>query len=112
MALQYDYTSIDTSSWTEQDRRNAAGFAWTMMAIDMQKVTAENWKEIFFRIKFLQKLGYGMCAVNEDASDHLIVELLVKFAGYKTNVKQEPRYKFIRRWTKALERDMEEKLKK
>ena len=39
MALQYDYTAVDSKGWTKEEHNLAARFAWTMMFIDMNEIT-------------------------------------------------------------------------
>ena len=106
MALQYDYTALDTEGWDNDQHNVAANFVWTMMSIDMQKVTPENVDEIIFRIEFLQRLGLGPYTKRFPL---LEIKAQVRgMVGYKTNVKQEPRYKFIRRWVKVAEQELQE----
>ena len=110
MALQYDYTTLDTEGWTKDQHDRAARFCWTMMYLDMKDITKENADEVIFRIEFLQELGMGPWVTRTPL---LEVKAQVRgFIGYKTNIKQEPRFKFIRRWVKAAEHQLEEKLQK
>ena len=110
MALQYDYTALDTEGWDNDQHNEAANFVWVMMYIDMQKVTAENADEIIFRIMFLQMLGLGPWVTRTPLSE--VKERVQSLIGYKTNIKEEPRFKFIRRWIKAGVDLLEEKLEK
>ena len=99
MALQYDYTALDTEGWTNDQHNVAANFVWPMMYIDMKDVTKENADEIIFRFEFLQRIGFGPFTKRVP-----LLELKAQvrgMIGYKTNVKQEPRFKFIRRWMKT-----------
>ena len=105
MALQYDYRDCFVSDWSKEDYNLADNFAWTMMGLGIQKVTAKNLKEISFRMRFLNKIGYPI--FNPTLHEY-VLKYLDKFIGYKTNVGEEKRFQFIRRWTKALERDLEE----
>ena len=59
MALQYDYTAVDSKGWTKEDHNLAARFAWTMMFIDMKEITEKNKTDVLFRIEFMQELGMG-----------------------------------------------------
>jgi len=108
MALQYDYTKVDTEGWNKEQHSNAANFAWTMISIDMREITHKNQGEIFFRLKFLETIGRNI--FKDPIKDAALREHIRLLEGYKTNVKEEPRFKFIRRWIKGLERDLEEKL--
>jgi hypothetical protein len=110
MALQFDYTALDTEGWTKEQHDTAADFVWTMMAIDMREVTKENKDEIVFRIMFLQMLELGPW--REQYSLAFVKGQANAMIGYKCNVAQIPRYKFIRRWIKAGENWLEEKLEK
>jgi len=110
MALQYDYTALDTEGWTEEQHVSAANFCWTMMYLDIKDVTAENADEIIFRIMFLQMLGLGPWVTRTPLSE--VKERVQSLIGYKTNIKEEPRFKFIRRWIKAGVDLLEEKLEK
>ena len=110
MALQYDYTALDTEGWTKEQHDTAANFCWTMMAIDMGTVTKENQDEVIFRIMFLQMLDLGPWT--ERYSLASVKGMVHGMRGYKCNVATDPRYKFIRRWIKAGENWLEEKLEK
>jgi hypothetical protein len=107
MALQYDYTALDTKGWTEEQHVSAANFCWTMMYLDIKDITAKNADEIIFRIEFLQELGMGPWVTRTPLSE--VKERVQSLIGYKTNIKEEPRFKFIRRWVKAAEQRLEDK---
>jgi hypothetical protein len=47
MALQYDYTAIDSKGWTKEEHNLAARFAWTMMFIDMNRDHGKKHKRDF-----------------------------------------------------------------
>jgi len=105
MALKYDYTNINCSSWTKEDHKIAHGFCWTLMAVEMQDVTEKNWKEILFRILYLQKIGKGPWT--EDQETKVIIEWLKKLIGYGTNVGEKSRAKWLRHRTNYLARDVQ-----
>ena len=105
MALKYDYTNINCSSWTKEDHKIANGFCWTLMAVEMQDVTEKNWKEILFRILYLQKIGKGPWT--EDQETKVIIEWLKKLIGYGTNVGEKSRAKWLRHRTNYLARDVQ-----
>lgn len=108
MALTYDYRNCFVSDWSEQDYEIANYFCWTLNFVDIREVTAKNLKEISFRLNFLKRIGFP--AYTDDKAHDYVIKYLDKWIGYKSNVKEEPRFKFIRRWTKSVERDLEEKL--
>ena len=110
MALQYDYTALDTEGWTEEQHISAANFCWTMMYLDMKDITKENADEVIFRIMFLQMLELGPWT--ERYSLASVKGMVHGMRGYKCNVATDPRYKFIRRWIKAGENWLEEKIEK
>ena len=111
MSLNYDYTKIDTRTWSGDDHEKAANFVWALVSIDVREVTKENQAEIFFRFKFLEKIGMNI--FQEPIENKSFKDYLSKLIGYKTNVKDEPRFKFIRRWIKNVERKVEkEEVKK
>ena len=60
MALQYDYTALDTEGWNDDQHNVAANFVWTMMCIDMRDVTKENADEIIFRLATFRTHYYGI----------------------------------------------------
>ena len=105
MALNYDYRKIDVSSWSKEDHQVAHGFCWTMMAVEMQYVTEENWKEILFRILYLQKVGHGPWT--DDQEPKTIIGWLKKLIGYGTNVGEKSRAKWLRHRTNYLASDVE-----
>ena len=113
MALTYDYTDIDTGSWSKDDHSVAKQFCWTLMFIDQTKVTEENKTEILFRIEFLQELGMGPWTHRQTVSD--IKKTIKKLIGYKCNVGPKSTAKFMSRWVKAYKelvlKRMHEKLK-
>jgi hypothetical protein len=110
MALKYDYTALDTEGWTKEQHDTAANFCWTMMSIDMGELTKENADEAIFRIMFLQMLDLGPWTEKRSLME--VKGQVHGMIGYKCNVAFDPRYKFIRRWVKAGERWLEEKLEK
>ena len=105
MALKYDYTNIDCSNWTKQDHDIAHNFCWTLMAVEMQDVTEENWKEILFRILYLQKVGQGPWT--EDQEPKVIIQWLKKLIGYGTNVGEKSRAKWLRARTNFIASDVD-----
>ena len=121
MALQYDYTNVTSfnKDMKDEEHENASMFAWQLMAIDVQEVTEKNLEEIVFRLLFLDRMGFGTLvqkhAKRPDSSkawlDSLELRNYVRtMIGYKTNVGNLSRAKFMRRWLKAFERSVEEKL--
>ena len=81
-----------------------------MMSIDMGELTKENADEAIFRIMFLQMLDLGPWSKRYSLME--VKGMVHGMIGYKCNVAFDPRYKFIRRWVKAGERWLEEKLEK
>ena len=126
MALRYDYRNIKSikDNISEKESDQLGMFAWQMMAIDIQEVTEQNVNEVCFRLLFLQKLGFGALstpegkALNKDtfnSHDHELDpselrKYIRSLIGYKTNVLTLTRGKFMRRWMKAFERDIDESL--
>ena len=108
MSLNYDYTQIDTRTWSGDDHERAASFAWALVSIDTREVTKKNQDEIFFRFKFLERIGMNI--FREPIEDESFKDYLAKLIGYKTNVKNEPRSKFMRRWIQNVERKLKEEL--
>ena len=100
MALKYDYTKVDTSSWSENDHNIAKKFCWAMSFIDQTKITEENKTEILFRIEFLQELGMGPWTHRQTVSD--IKKTIKKLIGYETNVGEKSTAKFMSRWMKTF----------
>ena len=108
MALTSDYRNCFVSDWSKEDHEFAKHFCWVLMSLDIGEVKAKNLKEITFRLNFLKRIGFPV--FNTDETHDYVIKYLDKWVGYKTNIKEEPRFKFIRRWIKGLERDLEEKL--
>ena len=108
MSLNYDYTKVDTRKWSGDDHENAANFAWALVSIDVREVTKQNQDEIFFRFKFLEKIGMNI--FQKPIKNKSFKDYLLKLIGYKTNVKDEPRSKFMKRWIENLERKLEEEI--
>ena len=100
MALTYDYTDIDTGSWSKDDHSVAKQFCWTLMFIDQTKVTEENKTEILFRIEFLQELGMGPWTHRQ--SIPVVKKQIKKLIGYETNVGEKSTAKFMSRWMKTF----------
>ena len=113
MALQYDYTAIDSKGWTKEEHNLAARFAWTMMFIDMNEITEKNKTEVLFRIEFMQELGMGPWTHRQ--SIPVVKKWIKKLIGYKCNVGPKSTAKFMSRWVKAYKelvlKRMHEKLK-
>jgi len=110
MALTYDYTDIDTGSWSKDDHSVAKQFCWTLMFIDQTKVTEENKTEILFRIEFLQELGMGPWTHRQTVSD--IRKTIKKLIGYKTNVGEKSTAKFMSRWMKTYKTKILDRMNK
>ena len=120
MALQYDYTNVTSlKDIKDEEHKDASMFAWQLMAIDVQEVTEKNVEEIVFRLLFLDRLGFGSLvqkyATRPDSSkawlDSLELRNYVRpMIGYKTNVGNLGRAKFMRRWMKSFERSVQERL--
>ena len=113
MSLKYDYTKLDTGSWTQDDHNIAKNFCWTMSFIDQTKITEKNKTEVLFRIEFLQELGMGPWTHRQ--SIPVVRKQIKKLIGYETNVGEKSTAKFMSRWmktykTRTLER-MNKKLK-
>ena len=108
MALTSDYRNCFVSDWSEADYAIAEHLCWALLSLDIREVTAKNLKEISFRLNFLKRIGYPVYKTDE--SHDYVIKYLDKWIGYKSNVKEEPRFKFIRRWTKGLEEEVEERL--
>ena len=104
MPLTSNYIKINTEGWTDAQTDSLSKFCFAMMFIDMDKITKDNLEEVWFRFNFLQKLGYNIFRTPIDNLD--FYELLKSYVGYECNVSKQPRYKFIRRWTKTVEYDV------
>jgi len=105
MALKYDYTNIDCSSWSKEDHEMAHNFCWTLMAVEIQNITEKNLEEILFRVLYLQKVGHGPWTVDQEPKT--IIGWLKKFIGYGTNVGEKSRAKWLRSRTNYLALDVE-----
>ena len=115
MALKYDYTAVaGYENYDKELHDHTAKFAWQMMAIDMQEITEQNWKEVVFRLKFLSKIGYGSLMDNSRDTNNISIGALKGYIktliGYQTNVGQKTRSQFMRRWMKAVERNIQEEI--
>ena len=105
MSLNYDYTKCENQDqWNDADHYQAKNFCWGMIAIDIGEITAETEDEIYFRYRFMEKIGYNVFSKPLDLRK--LGEMLRKLRGYKTNIGYLPRFKFIRRHIKSLERDI------
>ena len=100
MALQYDYTAVDSKGWTKEEHNLAARFAWTMMFIDMNEITEKNKTEVLFRIEFMQELGMGPWTHRQ--SIPVVKKWIKKLIGYETNVGEKSTAKFMSRWMKTF----------
>jgi hypothetical protein len=110
MALKYDYTKINSDSWTKEEHDLAAHFCWTMMFIDMNEITEKNKTEILFRIEFLQELGMGPWTHRQ--SIPVVKKQIKKLIGYKTNVGEKSTAKFMNRWLRSYKDKTLEKMHK
>jgi hypothetical protein len=59
MALTYDYTNIDTGSWSKDDHSVAERFCWTMMFIDQEKNNGEKQNGYFIPNRISPGAGDG-----------------------------------------------------
>ena len=110
MSLKYDYTKLDTGSWTQDDHNIAKNFCWTMSFIDQTKITEENKTEVLFRIEFLQELGMGPWTHRQ--SIPVVKKQIKKLIGYETNVGEKSTAKFMNRWMKIYKTRTLEKMNK
>lgn len=110
MALTYDYSACDTTGWTDDEHERAENFCFALLAVDVRDIHEKNQEEIFFRFKFLEKIGFNPFRNPIDNGD--LKMWLLKLNGYRCNVSDEPRFKFIRRWIKYMEQDLTEQLLK
>ena len=109
MSLQYDYTNIDTGSWSQDDHNIAKNFCWTMSFIDTTKITEENKTDILFRIEFLQEIGMGPWTHRQ--SIPVVKKQIKKLIGFKTNVGEKSTAKFMSRWMKVFKSRTLDKMK-
>lgn len=110
MALTYDYTNIDTGSWSKDDHSVAERFCWTMMFIDQEKITEKNKTDILFRIEFLQEIGMGPWTHRQ--SIPVVKKQIKKLIGFKTNVGEKSTAKFMSRWMRSYKSRILDKMNK
>jgi hypothetical protein len=102
MGLKFNYTKIkgfEKMDKSEHDNLNL--FAWLLMSVHMQTVKEANIDEIFWRLKFLQKIKQELFS-GLPADDTEIKKFLTKHIGYYTNVGTEPRNKFIQHYVQVI----------
>ena len=102
MGLKFNYTKIkgfEKMDKSEHDNLNL--FAWLLMSVHMQTVKDANIDEIFWRLKFLQKIKQELFS-GLPADDTEIKKFLTKHIGYDTNVGTEPRNKFIQHYVQVI----------
>ena len=102
MGLKFNYTKIkgfEKMDKSEHDNLNL--FAWLLMSVHMQTVKEANIDEIFWRLKFLQKIKQELFQ-GLPADDTEIKKFLTKHIGYDTNVGTEPRNKFIQHYVQVI----------
>lgn len=110
MALTYDYRAIKGfDTFTDIEHQLLGTMTFRMMAIDMNSITKHNLKEVLFRCLFLDTYsGAVFHKVNgAKISPKETKELLTSWIGLSTNVAEQSRAKFLRRWSKVLEREIQ-----
>jgi len=102
MGLKFNYTKIKGfEKMDKSEHDNLHLFAWLLMSVHMQTVKEANIDEIFWRLKFLQKIKQELFS-GLPADDVEIKKFLTKHIGYDTNVGTEPRNKFIQHYVQVI----------
>mgnify|MGYP001182352910 FL=1 len=105
MSLKFDYTKCITEDWGDTDRISATNFCWSLTAVDIGEVTEKTKDELYFRFRFLEKIGKNVFTKPIDPRQ--LGGLLDKLTGYTTNIKTCKRFQFIRRHVKNLEQEIQ-----
>jgi len=105
MPLTSDYRKVNTEGWTEDREKQIREFCFPMLGIRMGEISSKTIGEIYFRFRFLEKIGKNLFRDPLDKKE--LYQLLESYIGLECNISPEPRYKFIRSWIKTLEHEIE-----
>jgi len=75
------------------------------MAIDMDRITADNISEILIRLILLERIGTSI--FSEKIVVKELYDLLKSYIGLTTNVGPKTRHQFLSRHTKGMSRDVD-----
>jgi|TARA_R110000823_G_scaffold202248_1_gene333179 hypothetical protein len=105
MPLTSDYRKVNTEGWSQDREKQISEFCFPMLGIRMGKISDETIDEIYFRFRFLEKIGKNLFRHSLDKKE--LYQLLESYIGLECNISPEPRYKFIRSWIKTVENEIE-----
>ena len=105
MPLTSDYRKVNTEGWSQDREKQISEFCFPMLGIRMGKISDETIDEIYFRFRFLEKIGKNLFRHPLDKKE--LYQLLESYIGLECNISPEPRYKFIRSWIKTVENEIE-----
>jgi len=105
MPLISNYQKVKTEGWTKAQEQQLSEFCFPMVAIKMGSVSDKTIDEIYFRFRFLERIGKNI--FRESLDKKTLYQLLESYIGLECNIAQEPRYKFIRTWVKTVENEIE-----
>lgn len=106
MGLKFNYTKIkDFEKMDKSQHNDLSLFAFLLMSVHIQTVKETNIDEIFWRLKFLQKIKQELFS-GLPADNAELKKFLTKHIGYDTNVGTEPRNKFIQHYAQVIAADV------
>ena len=105
MTLNSYYSDVKTDGWKKEEIERLSSFCFPMMAIDMDRITADNISEILIRLILLERIGTSI--FSEKIVVKELYDLLKSYIGLTTNVGRKTRHQFLSRHTKGMSRDVE-----
>ena len=103
MTLNSYYETVKTDGWKKEEIERLSSFCFPMMAIDMDRITADNISEILIRLILLERIGTSIFSAK--IVDKELYDLLKSYIGLRTNVGPKTRWQFLSRHAKGLARD-------
>lgn len=83
--MSLNWSATDVAKWdtfTEDEKNRCANFAWVLMAVDMNEVTATNAAELIMRMQIIQGMGY----IDSPADGGYTNAEVMSYIGFGTNV--------------------------
>ncbi len=107
MALTYDATktALHWDDQTEEQRQLTIDLPWLMLACGIQRITADNVRELYFRMNFWADL-------NNNYAYRLSMQDLKDRIGIRTNISAETRAQWLKRISTGYDRELSYRLSK
>lgn len=91
----------------EEEAAMRTALIWATMAIDLGSITEDNVDEWVFRLIYQRRLGLNYIYIDDDVTPAEVEGWVRRWIGMYTNVKSEPRKKWLKRCREIMEKEVE-----